>query len=582
MLDLDGTLERGYRVTLQIRETPNAHPIEVKADLPPNPELAQTAACHWEETYRGVESLYRINPKKIVQFLHPQQRRERCHQSAKQLQEQLQRWLDADSFREIDRRLREVVSPEDSLEFLVRTDDRNLQKLPWHLWDYLKRHSSEAAFSAIASEPPLTVNLTHRKPKVRVLAILGHSAGIDVEIDRQLLENLPHADVEFLVEAKPEEIGDRIWEQPWDIVFFAGHSQTEGDTGRLYINPNDSITVDRLWHGLRKAVEGGLKIAIFNSCDGLGLVQQLNDTQIPCLVVMRELVPDRVAQTFLKYFLQSFSGGTSFYEAVRDARRRLELLDEEFPCASWLPAVFQHPGIVPPTWNELRGVRRPHWRSILGLAAAGVAGSVLVSWGIAPQLAVRVNRSAKGYHENGQLFPARLLYQFAGWLNPRKGIYHYNLGYLCDETGDIDCALSAHRIAALRGAPEGYAEAARLSIVRGDLHGALNSVTRCLEDPQYTGVRVACLKNLGWIRYEQEYYGEAERIFREALAIAPNSPHTSCLLARTLEALDRPQDAQTVWTQFLDLPNTTPDVPELGTCILDARVRLGNSSRLVD
>jgi len=579
VLELDGTLELGHRVKLEIRNADDVRTIEVKANLPPNPDLASTLHRHWQESYRGVESVYRLTPKQIVLGLHPEQRLEQCHQSAQQLREQLQQWLDSDSFREIDRRLHRAASQNDEIDFLIRTNDPQLQKLPWHLWNYIQDQSTDAAFSSIESEPPLDVTASHHNSKVRILAILGHSAGIDVEVDRQLLEHLPNAEVEFLVEAKPEEIGDRIWEQAWDIVFFAGHSETEGDGGRIYINPTDSITVDRLWHGLRKAVERGLKIAIFNSCDGLGLVQQLDDTQIPCLVVMRELVPDRIAQAFLKYFLQSFSGGESFSRSIREARARLEILDEKFPCASWLPAVFQHPGIVPPTWEELRGVRKIRWRSIVGFAAVGLAGSLILFSGIAPHLAARANRSAIGYHQNGQLLTAHLLYRLAGWLNPQKGIYHYNLGYLCDETGDVECALSAHRTAALRGAPEGYAEAARLSIVRGDLHGALNSVSRCLDDPKYPGVRVSCLKNLGWIRYEQGYYAEAERIFREALSIEPDSPHASCLLAHTLEALDRPQEARTVWTQFLELHHTTPKVPELGTCILDAHSRLGHTTR---
>lgn len=91
------------------------------------------------------------------------------------------------------------------------------------------------------------------------------------------------------------------------------------------------MTIEQLKYALKKAVVGGLNIAIFNSCDGLGLAQQLADLQIPQIIVMREPVPDRVAQAFLKYFLAAFAQGQSFYLAVREARERLQGLEDRFP-----------------------------------------------------------------------------------------------------------------------------------------------------------------------------------------------------------------------------------------------------------
>ncbi|HEY9830438.1 MAG TPA: CHASE2 domain-containing protein, partial [Stenomitos sp.] len=110
---------------------------------------------------------------------------------------------------------------------------------------------------------------------------------------------------------------------------------------------------DELRYGLKKALAQGLKIAIFNSCDGLGLARQLHDLQIPQTIVMREPVPDYVAQEFLKYFLTAFARGKSFYLAVREARERLQGLESDYPCASWLPMIYQNLAQVPPTWQDL-------------------------------------------------------------------------------------------------------------------------------------------------------------------------------------------------------------------------------------
>ncbi|HCF26703.1 MAG TPA: sensor protein Chase2, partial [Cyanobacteria bacterium UBA11049] len=159
---------------------------------------------------------------------------------------------------------------------------------------------------------------------------------------------------------------------------FAGHSETDGETGRIYINQFDSLSVNELKYGLKKAIAGGLQLAIFNSCDGLGLARELSDLQIPEVVLMREPVPDRVAQEFLKNFLKAFSLGKSLYLSVREARERLQGWESEFPCASWLPVIYQNPSAKPPLWQEWlkrdRPKNKPRLRNVLLSSLAVTAG----------------------------------------------------------------------------------------------------------------------------------------------------------------------------------------------------------------
>jgi hypothetical protein len=63
------------------------------------------------------------------------------------------------------------------------------------------------------------------------------------------------------------------------IFFFAGHSSSEDDAARgsIELNQNDSINIDLFEHEIADAVEYGLQLAIFNSCDGLGIAQQLSN-----------------------------------------------------------------------------------------------------------------------------------------------------------------------------------------------------------------------------------------------------------------------------------------------------------------
>ena len=175
-----------------------------------------------------------------------------------------------------------------------------------------------------------------------------------MQTDRQLLSQLPHAQVMVLEEPTQAELSDVLWDpQGWDIVFFAGHSETTNATGTIYLNTTDSLTIPQLKQSLAKAIAQGLKIVFFNSCDGLGLAQQLADLQIPYITVMREPIPDEAAQLFLKSFLQAFSQGAYFHTAVREARQRLEGLEGTLPCASWLPLVWQNPTAPPLRWPSL-------------------------------------------------------------------------------------------------------------------------------------------------------------------------------------------------------------------------------------
>ena len=150
--------------------------------------------------------------------------------------------------------------------------------------------------------------------------------------------------------------------QGWEILFFAGHSQTEGETGRIYLNEqrkDNSLTIEQLQASLRIAIANGLKLAIFNSCDGLGLANTLEKLHIPTIIIMREPVPNKVAQEFFKHFLTAFAlSYKSLHLSVRQAREQLQILEGEFPGASWLPVICQNPAVEPPDWlNIARPVR---------------------------------------------------------------------------------------------------------------------------------------------------------------------------------------------------------------------------------
>ncbi|MGJ3250418.1 MAG: CHASE2 domain-containing protein [Elainellaceae cyanobacterium] len=349
-----GNFASGFpAVTAQLWDRSTPHPVKFTASLP--------AAPHVPEFYRKWRLLYvslhqrldlcfRIDIEAAdVTNVSEREFSELCQQLSNAINE----WLNDNSFCRVVQQLRTHLDTDDDIRFIFESDDRVLQRLPWHLWHFFDDYSkAEVALSTPTyqrSQPQIVPSTPSSKAKI--LAILGNSQGIDTAEDRAYLEQLSnHADITFLVEPSREALNQALW-QSWHMVFFAGHSMSQ-DTGVLQLNPTDSLTLEQLRYALRYAIAQGLKLAIFNSCDGLGLAQSLADLHIPQVIVMREPVPDQVAQQFLRYVLTAFSSGQSLYCSVREARERLQGMEDTYPCATWLPVIFQNPAEEPPRWHD--------------------------------------------------------------------------------------------------------------------------------------------------------------------------------------------------------------------------------------
>jgi CHASE2 domain-containing sensor protein len=345
----EGSFEQGFPVTMQIGEEGDSPAIQTLGKLPPASEIPQYYHC-WQSAYLSLGWFTRLEAKPIqvtnVSVVDD------CWHAVQVLRNRLNSWIHSESFRSIREKWLEKLLPSDEIRVILQTENELLQRLPWHFCDLFERYpKAEIALSAPAYERVKQVS--QLKNKVAILAILGDSTGIDTQADRALLEQLPGATVQFLVEPQRQELNNQLWSQGWDILFFAGHSSSlaNGD-GRICIN-RDSLTISDLKYALKTAVAHGLKLAIFNSCDGLGLARELANLYIPQVIVMREPVPDKVAHEFLKNFLDTFAGGKSFYLSVREARERLQGLEDQYPCASWLPVIYQNPAENPPLWTSL-------------------------------------------------------------------------------------------------------------------------------------------------------------------------------------------------------------------------------------
>ena len=344
----EGDFTNGFPVTALIRKNDHPLPMTFTGKLPPEPNIPQFYQ-QWRQLYRSQKWFGRISfdeEDSVTNFSEQE-----LDYYAHQLEECLNNWLNSQSFRAIERELRSKLIPTEEVPLIIQTKDIQVQQIPWHLWDFFENYQqAEVALSITGNRKEKTVP---PRNQIRILTILGNSTGIDVEADRQVLENLLDAETVFIVEPSRKELHKFLWdEQGWDILCYSGHSfsQADGSMGTMLLNQSDSLTIKELKHALTKAIGHGLQLAIFNSCDGLGLARQLADLHIPQMIVMREPIPDKVAQEFLKYFLTAFSSGKSLYSSVRQARRKLEGLEDEFPYATWLPVIFQNSAEVGMSW----------------------------------------------------------------------------------------------------------------------------------------------------------------------------------------------------------------------------------------
>jgi CHASE2 domain-containing sensor protein len=296
------------------------------------------------------------------------------------LERAMRQWFDCECFEPISLDLRDKLEPNQELIIIIETEEDSIHRLPWHCWSLLENFPrAEIAFSLNTYQRQTSIS---QRTKPRILAILGDRIGIDTAAEIQAIQQL-QGDLVFSIEPSIAEIIHKLNDrQGWDVLFFAGHSSYDR-AGTIRLNGDESVCLTTLSHALKSAIARGLKLAIFNSCSGLGLATSLATLNIPTVIVMREAIPNRVAQDFLRGFLSSFAGGNSLLSAVRDARAKLQQIEVDFPCATWLPVVFCNPSVELPTWKSFYPRSSPEIK-LWQLAAIALATTATI-WGIRSQ-----------------------------------------------------------------------------------------------------------------------------------------------------------------------------------------------------
>ncbi|TVQ60790.1 MAG: CHAT domain-containing protein [Spirulina sp. DLM2.Bin59] len=512
--------------------------------LPPDPVLFKVyqqvresyrQQCHLAyRGFRGLEALDEVTHISI-------------RDAAVDLTAGLNDWLDySPDFQPIREELLHHLNGMDRVRFVIHTQDPILQWLPWHICNLFQRYR-HGGVSLSLPRRSHSLPLSPCQSRVRVLAVLGDSTGIDIEADLLLLQDKLPPDTEILppLIATPRKVlGEKLWEQRPDILFFAGHSSSTGPQGEFFLNEFESVAIADLKFALSKAIDQGLKLAIFNSCDGLKLAQDLADLNLPAIIVMRERIPDAAAQYFLDYFLSAFAHPTEpkpLTLAVREAQERLQYLEQDYPCVSWLPVLCQQPEAADLTWADLRAPVKPkssplQKRRLPLRAFSLILGVLVLSLSIiTPNLAAHFNKQGANCINQSDLICAKQNLDLAVRLNSRNGSVHNNLSRFYEKMKDypkrdhhLDIAVRLGNPAACTGKVVQFIHTGELLEAESLLHSCQDLVNKRKTNlGQYS-----IYKNQGWIYFEQGSLQKAQFVLEKSLEYIPKGKAAHCLLGK--------------------------------------------------
>ena len=334
------------------------NPWQNLCSLPAAPNL-KSSLNQWKLLYREIVRLNRSKSYRSVIFAEQAitnvsvQDLRNLHD---RLKIELNKWLNESDFARIERSLRTKLNATEEITVVIQASQRSIWQLPWYLWNFFADYP--LAVEVFSHPENTNVNNPSIQPngKVDILALFGTDPLLDLDRDFQCLQSLRDVNLQAFETISAQDIVDRLNLNP-DIFYLSGHGESveyERELeGVIYLNPQTSLEISILKTEIKKAVSGGLQIAIFNCCSGLGIACQLSDVNIPYLIVMRAEIPNRIAQDFLENLLFEYSNGANFVRAFQLARERISISTESWlRFAKWLPVLFHNPLSHPVSWQD--------------------------------------------------------------------------------------------------------------------------------------------------------------------------------------------------------------------------------------
>ncbi|MEL6457140.1 MAG: substrate-binding domain-containing protein [Cyanobacteria bacterium J06621_15] len=352
----------GFQVDLTAKQLD----IETEGFLPPLPPKLESSFNNWQLAYRQIDAVRSVFTSRQVRLTPKSVTKYSSAEYTNTVKQSLNEWLNCGNSTWLPVRdkliyiAQQLNYTDEEVRIIVDAKDVNLRRLPWQEWNLFEEYypQVEIALSSTKNTHKTTKYTLPQSQKIRVLVAVGRSDGINTKDDLEVIKELEQhgAEVVCLMQPNRKELCNALWnEQGYHIFIFTGHSgsKEDGQIGWIELNDEDNLSIEEFKEALKQAINKGLQLAIFNSCDGLGLANQLAQLHIPRCIVMREPVPDRVAVEFLKHFFKEFTRNQSLSKALNRARKRLEHFNLDYPGAIWLPTICIAPNVKSLTWKSL-------------------------------------------------------------------------------------------------------------------------------------------------------------------------------------------------------------------------------------
>jgi hypothetical protein len=267
-----------------------------------------------------------------------------------------------------------LVQCQDDPNHTAAIDNFFLAKLPWESFGTELSDRVPVHVLRTTSQRPI-IKQRKRRSRLRILAIFGDDKGLNFEDEKQAIEGKlkPIADVQFegykisktTAEANLKAVISRAIEDPqgWDILFFAGHTN-DSLGGEVLLAPGCAALISEFEGSLKIARSQGLQFALFNSCRGCAIAENLVSYGLSHVVVMREQVSNQVAQVFFQEFADRLAKLQDVQVAAIGATQALMVKAKEghqYPSAYLLPSIYAYSGVKPLKPSPF------NWRVVLSL-----------------------------------------------------------------------------------------------------------------------------------------------------------------------------------------------------------------------
>jgi tetratricopeptide (TPR) repeat protein len=225
-------------------------------------------------------------------------------------------------------------------------------------------------------------------------------------------------------------------------------------------------------------------------------------------------------------------------------------------------------------------ISKHYWQEINAVLAFLLLLGILGFRATLPLIASGFNQNGLNDYQAGRLDSALSNYQQAIALHSDYTEAHYNLGVLYENLQKLDQAIAEYELVVQSDPNSEATSQARLTLLRANnnlgrlylLKGknleawtplergmSLVGTDAAKTDPNFEYEQYKLLKNMGWVRFQQKQYVDAQRWLKQAIALQPaiepllkqdgGRAAPFCLEAQILEAQKQNSDAD--WTECL-------------------------------